>query len=105
MAIGKKTGGGSRKGRPNKSTEFAREAIARLVETNVHRVERWLDEIETQEGPKAAFDCFMDLVEYHVPKLARTELTGRDGAAMQTVTTTLSPAAAEKIAQALATEV
>lgn len=105
MAIGKKTGGGNRKGKPNKATANAREAISRLVDGNVHRVALWLDKIEKQDGPKAAFECFMDLLEYHVPKLARTEVTGRDGEPLQTVTTTITPAAAEKIAQALATEV
>ena len=30
-------------------------------------------------GPKVAFDCFMQVAEYHVPKLARTEVTGQDG--------------------------
>lgn len=72
--------GGSRKGRPNKSTATAREAIARFVDGNAHRLNGWLDEIAEQDGPKAAFVCFSDLLEYHVPKLSRAEITGRDGA-------------------------
>jgi hypothetical protein len=27
-------------------------------------------------GPKVAFDCFMQVAEYHVPKLARVEQVG-----------------------------
>lgn len=71
--------GGSRKGVPNKSTSAAREAIARFIDGNVERLNGWLDEIYAKDGPKAAFNCFSDLMEYHVPKLARHELTGDGG--------------------------
>jgi hypothetical protein len=66
----------SRKGRPNKATERARQAIAVFVEDNTERLQGWLDEIAASDGPKAAFMCFSDLIEYHVPKLTRTELAG-----------------------------
>jgi hypothetical protein len=69
----------SRKGCPNKATRNAREAIARLVEGNVERMEAWLDEIAATEGPLAAWRCMTDVIEYHVPKLARHEITGKDG--------------------------
>lgn len=78
MAYGKKTGGGSRKGVPNRSTALAREAIAQFVDNNSDRLQGWLDQIAAEKGPEAAFRCFTDLVEYHVPKLARTEVTGQD---------------------------
>lgn len=71
--------GGSRKGVPNKATANAREAIARFVDGNAERLNDWLDRIESEDGPKAAFNCFTDLLEYHVPKLARHELTGEGG--------------------------
>lgn len=71
--------GGRGKGTPNKATLHAREAIARFVDGNAHRLNGWLDEIAANDGPKAAFQCFSDLIEYHVPKLARTEITGKDG--------------------------
>jgi hypothetical protein len=83
MAKGKKTGGGSRKDRPNKSTARAREAIALFVDNNAPRLQGWLDEIAESDGPKAALDAFKDLIEYHVPKLARTELTGEGGGPVQ----------------------
>jgi hypothetical protein len=73
----KKTGGRS-VGTPNKSTALAREAIAKFVDGNSHKLQEWLDDIATNEklGPKVAFDCFMQVAEYHVPKLARTEHIG-----------------------------
>ena len=74
-----KTGGGSRKGIPNKATKNAREAIARFIDGNADRLQGWLDEIAEQEGAKAAFACFSDLLEYHVPKLSRAEHVGDGG--------------------------
>ena len=79
MAKGIKTGGGSRKGIPNNSTAQAREAIALFVDGNADRLQGWLDQIAEDKGPQAAFDCFTSLLEYHVPKLARHELTGQNG--------------------------
>ena len=78
MAKGKKTGGGSRKGSPNKATQAAREAIAAFVDGNADRLQGWLDEIAAEKGAQAAFDAFSTLLEYHVPKLARQEITGQD---------------------------
>ena len=71
--------GGSRKGIPNKTTAQAREAISQFVEANTDRLQGWLDQIAETDGPKVAFQCLMDVLEYHIPKLARTELTGKDG--------------------------
>ena len=73
----KKTGGRVA-GVPNKSTALAREAIAKFVDGNSHKLQQWLDDIATSEkhGPKVAFDCFMQVAEYHVPKLARVEQVG-----------------------------
>ena len=71
--------GGRPKGSPNKATANAREAIARFVDDNSERVQGWLDQIEAEDGASAAYRCFLDLVEYHVPKLARTEHTGPGG--------------------------
>jgi hypothetical protein len=65
-------------GSPNKATQAAREAIALFVDGNAHRLVKWLDDIAADD-PKAAFDRYMSVVEYHVPKLARTELVGDGG--------------------------
>lgn len=72
---GKQPGAGRPKGTPNKRTATARRAIADFVEGNVHRLNKWLDQM-AEEDPEAAFKAFMSVVEYHVPRLARTELTG-----------------------------
>ena len=74
---------GSRKGIPNKATANAREAIARFVDGNAERLQGWLDQIAETDGPKAAWQCFMDTLEFHVPKLARTEITGPNGGPQQ----------------------
>jgi hypothetical protein len=57
---------------PNKATTASREAIAAFVNKNTARLERLLDKIE-QESAKDAFNCIMSVVEYHVPKLQRTD--------------------------------
>ena len=66
---------------PGKVTLQAREAIAKLADGNVDRLQGWLDDIaaDDKQGPAVAFKLFMDVLEYHVPKLARTEHTGKDG--------------------------
>lgn len=66
-------------GRPNgavnRSTALARDAIAAFVNGNVDRLNGWLEAI-AEKDPQKAFDAFMSVVEYHVPKLQRSELVG-----------------------------
>lgn len=70
-------------GRPMTATLNAREAIARFVDQNAERCQEWLDQIAEQEGPLKAYQCYADLLEYHIPKLARQEHTGGDGGAIK----------------------
>ena len=72
-------GRGRKKGELNKATKNAREAISRLVDDNAGRMQGWLDEIALEQGAMAAWKCMSDVIEYHIPKLSRTEMTGRDG--------------------------
>lgn len=67
-------------GKPGETyaTRAAREAIAEFVDMNASKLNRWLDEIYDENGPKDAFNAFSSLLEYHVPKLARTEVVGKD---------------------------
>lgn len=89
-------------GVPNKATRAAREAIAAFVDNNADRMQEWLDAVAngvpmldrdgnqvyddegeprfvTQPNPEKAFNMLKDVVEYHVPKLARSEMTGANG--------------------------
>lgn len=87
-------GPGRTKGIPNKATQEAREAIGRFVDGNAHRLQEWLDQIaigiaKNKDGqevflkdgpnPEKAFNLFQSVIEYHVPKLARSELVGKNG--------------------------
>ncbi|MDE2100396.1 MAG: hypothetical protein KGL39_24300 [Patescibacteria group bacterium] len=75
FAPGMKKKAGRKPGTPNKTTADARAAIAMFVEGNVDRLTDWLDQM-AHESPEAAFKAFMSVVEYHVPKLNRTEHAG-----------------------------
>lgn len=81
------------KGSPNKATQAAREAIAAFVDANAHKLEGWLKSIAEGDrankiapNPAKAFELFQSVIEYHVPKLNRTEVTGANGGPMETVT-------------------
>lgn len=69
---------GRKPGVPNKATAKAREAFANFVDANSERMQEWLEAIasDPKHGPKVAFDCLLAVSEYHVPKLARTEVVG-----------------------------
>ena len=95
MALGRKTGG-RQTGTPNKATTQAREAIATLVDGNVQRLTEWLETVATgipkldpetgaatedyvvRPNPAKAFDMFQSLLEFHVPKLTRMQVSGQE---------------------------
>jgi hypothetical protein len=89
MAKGRKPGGpktgGRTKGTPNKATAGARQAIAALVEGNIDRIEGWLARTAIKD-PARASDLMIRLLEFHVPKLARSEISGPDGGPISTET-------------------
>ena len=76
---------GRKPGSQNKATANAREAIARFVDNNADRMQGWLDEIAEKQGAQAAWRCLADVLEYHVPKLARTEHVGDGGGPVRIV--------------------
>jgi hypothetical protein len=85
--IGKGLAGPGRpKGMPNKATGKVREAIAELLERNAPNMDRWLNEVADKD-PHKALDIIQKLSEYHIPKLARTEVTGAGGGPQEHVVT------------------
>lgn len=76
---------------PNKSTVLAREAIARFVDSSAPKLLAWLAQVadgmpehDIKPNPAKAIELVQALAEYHVPKLARTEVTGQNGGALET---------------------
>lgn len=105
-------GSGRKLGSVNKVTLTAKLAIAEFVDGNAHRLTGWLDAVAdgvpmldadgkqvydqdgnkvyvTRPNPERAFNLFQSVVEYHVPKLARSEISGPDGGAIQTTSVDL----------------
>ena len=66
-------GKGRPKGSTNRTTRDVREAVSALVQGNNDNLEKWLQRI-AKSDPSRAFDLILKLMEYHIPKLARTEL-------------------------------
>lgn len=75
MAKGVKTGGGSRKGIPNKATVEFRETVRRVLESNAENVGVWLTQVAA-EDPAKALDLLAKLAEFAAPKLGRIEHAG-----------------------------
>jgi len=92
----KKTGG-RKPGVPNKVTQEAREAVKALLDANLPYLQVWLQTtadgvFDDQSGkwivppnPGKACDIVQNLVEYSVPKLARTEVVGDEKAPQRMV--------------------
>ncbi len=75
---------GRPKGSVNRATADVRAAIAAFAEGNAHKLQQWLDSVAdgsngNKPDPAKAADLYLRAIEYHIPKLARTELTGQDG--------------------------
>lgn len=68
---------GRKPGTVTKTTVDVRRAIATFASANVEKMGEWLDAIP---DPAKKMDLYLRALEYHVPKLGRTELTGKDGA-------------------------
>lgn len=83
MARGRKTGG-RQKGTPNKTTAAVREQIERFARANAPALQELFDRLKEEE-PAKAFDLYLRAIEYHIPKLGRTEVTGGGGGPVEFV--------------------
>lgn len=79
-------GKGRPPGSPNKATSAVREAIARMAEENSENFIGWLNQVAAS-NPEKACDIYLKAIEYHIPKLARTEVTGNDNGPVELVVT------------------
>jgi hypothetical protein len=70
--------GGRKAGVGNKTTVEVREAIALIAQRNIGHFETWLGQVAKTDPFKAA-DLYLKAIEYHIPKLARSEQTGPEG--------------------------
>jgi hypothetical protein len=67
---------GRKVGSQNKANQELRLVVAKLVDDNSQKFQGWLDMIEQDHGPLEAFKRIEALLEFCIPKLARTELAG-----------------------------
>jgi hypothetical protein len=88
---------GRKAGVPNKATTEAREAIKALLDANIPFIQSWIQSTAegifddatrkyiVQPNPAKACEIVQNLVEYSVPKLARTEVVGDEKAPQRMV--------------------
>ena len=69
---------GKKPGTQNSTTRDIKEAYRLLIESNLDNLTAWVEKI-AEKDPEKAIRILSDLSEYVVPKLARQELTGKDG--------------------------
>lgn len=76
MALGKKTGGGSRKGKANKNIAPIRDKFQQLLEG--YSIELMSKDLRSVE-PAERLRIVTGLAEFIVPKLQRSEVKNEDG--------------------------
>jgi len=72
---------GRAKGTPNKMTADIRTSIKLLSERNVLSFDALIDRV-AKKDPARAMDLHLKVLEFNIPKLQRTEMTGLDGSAL-----------------------
>ena len=82
---------------PNKATQEAREAVKAILDSNLPYIQSWIQSTAegifddktgkwiVQPNPAKACEIVQNLVEYSVPKLARTEVVGDEKAPQRLV--------------------
>lgn len=88
---------GRKPGVPNKATQEAREAVKAILDSNLPFIQSWIQQTAegimddqtgkyiVQPNPAKACEIVQNLVEYSVPKLARTEVVGDEKAPQRMV--------------------
>ena len=88
---------GRKPGVPNKATQEAREAVKAILDSNLPFIQSWIQATAdgimddqtgkyiVQPNPAKACEIVQNLVEYSVPKLARTEVVGDEKAPVRMV--------------------
>lgn len=70
-------GRGRKKGELNKTTRDVREMVAVVAQKNAAKIDGWLSRI-ARKNPERALDLYLRMLEYHIPKLTRTEIVKDD---------------------------
>jgi len=65
-------GSGKKKGTPNRVTTEMREACLNLLNRNMPKLNKWLDEV-AEDDPAKAFELLVKVMEFALPKLARID--------------------------------
>lgn len=68
-------GKGRVKGVPNKTTATARSIFAAFVDGNAQKVQELWNKVAAKDAARA-IELYAKLAEFHMPKLARTEVSG-----------------------------
>jgi hypothetical protein len=83
-------GPGRPKGSVNRATSDVRAMVAAFASNKAAEFERWIEltadgdpERGIKPQPDRAATLYLQAIEYHIPKLARTEVTGPNGGALQ----------------------
>ena len=69
---GKRKGAGRKPGATEEEIKEARLAIAKFCDLNSKKIQGWFDEVAKEDSGKA-LEILYKYLEFHVPKLARTE--------------------------------
>jgi hypothetical protein len=75
--MGDKYRGGRPPGVPNRVTAETREVFKNLLENNLDKMQRWLDQVGTTD-PAKALSLMIDLAGYCIPKLKSIEMNDTD---------------------------
>lgn len=70
---GHKKVGGRTKGTPNKTTADIRNNVQFLIESNLPKMQKWID-ATAEENPSKAIDIMIKLTDYVLPKLKSIEV-------------------------------